>query len=136
MDAKEPSPEDLDAVLQFLPALEALGANTGTWAGREVQPDGALTMPYLVPAPAVEALRTALYEHGMTLVFDWPDWQDEAARYTDDPAALATADLEVLRKLLTVHVRKDRFREGHFAGAVAAGHIPAILRRLREITRG
>jgi hypothetical protein len=136
MDTNAPSPEDIDAVLRCLPALEALGSNTGTWAGGETRPDGAVTMPCLVPAPAVEALRTALYEHRMTLVFDWPEWQDEAQRYTDDPEALATADLEVLRKLLTLHLRKDRFCEGHFAGAVAAGHIPAILRRLRAVRHG
>jgi Family of unknown function (DUF6508) len=50
-----------------------------------------------------------------------------------DPALLAQADLLTLRKLLTAHVRQDRFIEGHLAQMLENGHISAILRRLREL---
>jgi hypothetical protein len=52
------------------------------------------------------------------------------------PGALETANLLTLRKLLTVHVRKDRFVEGHLARMLECGHITAILRRLREVRAG
>jgi hypothetical protein len=38
-----------------------------------------------------------------------------------------------LRKLLTTHVRADRFVEGHLAGVLESGHMLAILRRLKDI---
>ena len=51
--------------------------------------------------------------------------------YTYDVAnyALASADLLTLRKLLTTHIRADRFTEGH----LESGHITAILRQLKQI---
>ena len=48
-------------------------------------------------------------------------------------SSLETADLTTLRKLLTTHVRADRFSEGHLAGVLQSGHIVAVLRRLRKI---
>jgi hypothetical protein len=38
-----------------------------------------------------------------------------------------------VRKLLTTHIRADRFIEGHLAGVLENGHIVAVLRRLRTI---
>jgi O-acetyl-ADP-ribose deacetylase len=51
----------------------------------------------------------------------------------DDPKAIAGADLLTLRKLLTAHVRGDRFTEGHLAAVLEKGHILAILKRLEQI---
>ncbi|MBN1128044.1 MAG: hypothetical protein JXA71_03610 [Chitinispirillaceae bacterium] len=39
----------------------------------------------------------------------------------------------LVRKLCTLHVRKDRFCEGHLAGIVEAGHMTEILKRLKEL---
>lgn len=75
----------------------------------------------------------ALYDQQVVFSFDWTSWQEEARRYVSDPEALETADALTLRKLLTTHVRKDRFVEGHFVGMLECGHITAILRRLKEI---
>jgi hypothetical protein len=38
-----------------------------------------------------------------------------------------------LCRLYTLHVRKDRFCEGHFAAMLANGHIAALTRRLKAI---
>lgn len=38
-----------------------------------------------------------------------------------------------LRKLLTAHVRADRFSEGHLASVLESRHITAMLRRLKRI---
>lgn len=57
--------------------------------------------------------------------FNWVDWQSDVAQYIDNPALLNAADLETCAKLLFVHVRKDRFCEGHLAGMLENGHIAA-----------
>ena len=43
------------------------------------------------------------------------------------------ADLLTLRRLLTTHVRADRFTEGHLAAELENGHICAILEQLEEL---
>jgi len=50
-----------------------------------------------------------LYACNFIQPFDWGLWQDEAAKYIDYPDLLDSADLETVIKLLTTHVRKDRF---------------------------
>jgi hypothetical protein len=75
----------------------------------------------------------ALYAQNVIISFDWTGWRREAQRYQTDPRALATADLLTLCKLLTLHVRADRFSEGHLASVLESGHITAVLRRLKQI---
>lgn len=76
-----------------------------------------------------------MYKNRWIIDFDWPSWGDEARRYEHEEI-LATADLETIRKLLTGHVRNDRFCEGHLLSVLESGLITAILRRLRVIREG
>ncbi len=66
-------------------------------------------------------------------MFNWGEWQEEAQRYIADPEALQQADLLTLRRLLTTHLRNDRFVEGHLASMMENAHITAILRRMSDI---
>lgn len=77
----------------------------------------------------------ALHEFGWITPFNWGSWTDQAKRYVDDPEALSTADVETLQKLLTTHVRQDRFCDGHLLSMFTSGHMTAILRRIGEIAR-
>jgi hypothetical protein len=119
--------QQLDAVLRFLPLFEQPGAVFGAWHS----PEGA--MPYYSMSREAMDFVQALYDEGIVYPFDWKSWQGEAEKYVSDPEALKEADLLVLRKLLTTHVRKDRFVEVHLASMLASGHITAILRRLKEL---
>jgi O-acetyl-ADP-ribose deacetylase len=74
-----------------------------------------------------------LYKHHWVIPFDWPAWHQEAVRYRENRGMISGADLETLRKLLTTHVREDRFAEGHLSSAFKSGEIVAILRRLKEL---
>jgi hypothetical protein len=74
-----------------------------------------------------------LHRQNIIIPFDWRSWREEAERYQKDPKAPETADLLTLRKLLTVHVRAERFTEGHLASVFESGHIIAILCRLKQI---
>ena len=128
-----PTAAHLDAVLQFQPTLEARSA--GAWAGGERRTDGTLTAPWFDYDRRILEFIRACGENGMIEVFDWPAWEPEAIRLYENPDLLAEADLATIRKLLTLHIRKDRFSEGHLAAMVEVGHISAILTRLAEIRR-
>jgi hypothetical protein len=119
-DGPLPSTADIDAVLAHLPALERPGT-AGDWRSS------------WYGGPEVRQLQLALSRHGFVIAFDGSSWQPQAELYQRDPAALAHASLADLCKLLTVHVRTDRFVAGHFASAVQSGQIAAILRRLKVL---
>jgi len=84
-------------------------------------------------AKLVSRLMDACYKNGFVVKFKWEDWEAEAIGYLKDPGLLKDADLAVLRRLLTWHIRQNRFLKGHFASVVARGLVLAILKRLQEI---
>ena len=119
--------QQIDAILKYLPLFEKQDYQFGQWVEQEGQ------FPYFSFSPEVDEFISTLYEQGMIIPFDWRSWSEEAERYQTDPEALEAADLLTLRKLLTAHVRADRFVEGHLASVFESGHITAILRRLKQI---
>ncbi len=103
---------DWDALVALLPRLDSPG--TG----------------------GVADLYQAIYDTGIVSPFDWASWQHRGRRLHDDPSALAAATLPALRKLVTMHMRLDRFVEGHFESVVASGHMAAVIRRIAELKAG
>ena len=77
----------------------------------------------------------ALYGHHWILPgFDWAAWGNEMNRTPDEWLEyIPAAPLEDIRKLLTAHVRNDRFCEGHLAGVFESGEIAAIMRRVKAL---
>jgi hypothetical protein len=96
-----------------------------------VEPEG--QFPYFSFSHEVDEFIDTLYKQDMIIPFDWRNWREEAQHYQTDPEALERADLLTLRKLLTVHIRTDRFAEGHLASVFESGHITAILHRLKQV---
>jgi hypothetical protein len=126
-DVPEVGPHQLDALLRFLPIFEQPGYVFGEWHSTDGQ------FPYYSMHREATEFIQALYGQQVVFSFDWSSWQEEAERFVSDPEALQAADLLTLRKLLTTHVRKDRFVEGHLAGMLECGHVAAILRRMGKI---
>jgi hypothetical protein len=124
---------EIEALLAFAPMIEARTA--GRWEGGDRRPDGTITLPWFDYDPAVLEFVQACGENGWIEQFDWPAWQPEAFKYYEKPERLAGADVDTIRKLITLHIRKDRFSEGHLAAMVEEGHIAAIFARLAEIRR-
>lgn len=116
---------EIDAILDYLPVFEADDFEFGAWNAE----DG--TMPMYLLSDQAGAFEQALYNNGWIMPFDWPDWQDEAAKLVESAEALESANIETVRKLLTTHVRKERFCEGHLSAMHSCGHLVAILRRLK-----
>ena len=95
-----------------------------------------LTMDPYRYADVVYRFVDTLYREGFVVPFDWPAWQEQAQQLMDDPALLVSVDLATLQKLLTTHVRAERFTSGHLAQIIDSGHLRAILRRLQAIHAG
>lgn len=125
--APEVTPANLDKVLTFLPLFEGQTHSLYT-----IDTERSIFYPYEYTPEVLRFIQT-LYNENLIFVFDWSSWKEEAARYMNDPELVARADLAVLRKLLTLHVRADRFNDGHIALMIDSGHILAILRRLKVI---
>jgi len=104
--SKDTGPEigsrQIDRVLEFLPAFESPGYRFGEWGDSG----------YFSYSPEVDDFIKTLYEQDILVAFDWVSWKEEAQRYQSEVGALQRADLLTLRKLLTAHVRADRFVEG------------------------
>jgi len=123
----EPSHIAWAEVLQYLPIFDQPMFTPGIW----VEAEG--TLPFFRYSRESVGFVETLYSSGVVFDFDWPEWQAEAERLVSDQEALAAADLSTLRKLLTTHVRKDRFCEGHLASVLESGHIASILRRITTL---
>ena len=81
----------------------------------------------------VSRFMDACYKNGFIVRFDWENWEADAMTYVKDPVLLNGADLLVLRRLLTWHVRQNRFTKNHVATVIASGHILHVLKRLRDL---
>ncbi|HEX8172019.1 MAG TPA: DUF6508 domain-containing protein [Thermoanaerobaculia bacterium] len=79
-------------------------------------------------------LLQVLHETGFVEPFDWGSWvQEQAAGLLDDPAALDAADLDTLRRLVTAHIRMDRFADGHLDEVLASGYMDRAIERARQL---
>ena len=121
----------IDALLGFIPAIEAGGEGwTGEWKGGDRLPSGVIQMPWFDYSPLLLKFMSACYEHGW--VVPGLTWVANDTLYAmkDDPTILEDVDLEMIRRLLTTHLRAERTNDGHVAGVAESGHLLAILRRL------
>ena len=118
--------DNLQAVLKFLPLFEQPDFSPGEWITQEGH------LPYFSFTPTVLDFIRALSGNGFIQPFDWMNWR-EGEQLVDHPALLRRANLQTLRKLLTAHVRADRFTEGHLAGTFESGHMTLILKQMAEI---
>jgi ADP-ribosyl-[dinitrogen reductase] hydrolase len=120
------TPDNIDAVLKFLPTLTQTDFSIGEWITQEGG------FPYFDYTNEVLDFIKALSANGFIQPFDWMNWW-EGEQLVNNPSLVKKAGLQTLRKLLTAHVRADRFSEGHLAAMLESGHIVMILKRLAEI---
>jgi NTP pyrophosphatase (non-canonical NTP hydrolase) len=116
--------KDLQAILAFLPAFKAEDFSFGEWKTPEEQ------APYFEFSPQAKDFIKAAQP--LLASFDWIGWQDSAEEILNDPERLACADLLTLRKLLTTHIRMDRFVAGHLDALHQDGHLTALLEQMKE----
>ncbi len=123
---------NIDKILSYLPVFEQKDYQFSIFHQSKLI-EGRLHEPYYEYSEEVDGFMQALYDGGFIYPFDWPAWQDEASKYYSNPDMLKTADFSTVVKLLTVHIRMERFCEGCLNFSLKDGHINDILRRLKEI---
>jgi hypothetical protein len=124
-----PTNEQMDAILPYLARFTAEGFSVGTWHSPPGQ------FPWFEFSDSAMEFQQALYDNDWIKPFDWGEWQDTAREYVEDPAKVDSADAETIQKLLTTHLRKERFCEGHLAAMFENGHMVGLLRRVRELRK-
>ncbi len=123
-----PTVTQAQELLRYLPAFER-----EDFKGSEGHCDPGV-LPYHTYAPELSDFEQALYRDGFILRhFDWESWLTEASPYLQQAELIRTAGIDVIRRLLTVYVRRERFCEGQFSDAVRSGHIGTIIRRIGEL---
>jgi len=118
--------KDFNAVLEYLPYFKD---KTNSFYTIE---KGNFYDPFRYSSKVYQFLGV-LHKHNFIVVFDHSGWQTEALKYIEDPELIESADILIIRKLLTLHVRKERFCSGHLAAAVDTGHLVKILERLEGL---
>ena len=86
------------------------------------------TQPPPAAGDLVATLVGHLYELGVVVPFDWPDWYSPD-RYPSG-RELESAPVADAVRLITSCVRGDRFSDGAFLKALSDGTIPSAVRRL------
>ncbi len=124
-DYPQAKQEDIDAVTAYIPILSDPSFSFGEWRTLPGQ------FPHYFFSPKANQLIDALGK--LMIVFDWPAWKDKATLLMENTDALANADLLTLRKLITTHLRAERFNEGHLAGQYKSGHLLGILEGLETL---
>lgn len=136
---KFPAPvtrEDLEAITAFLPIFERMAPNDFMHCEAPTKrDDGSFLAVHAVYNPQVEAWIDACKEHGFFQQFKYGAWSDEAQGYEASPSLVASADLATCIKLITSHIRAERFCEGHLGDVLGSGFITAILHRLGELAK-
>lgn len=127
-DWPSPTPEQMAELLAFLPVFE-----NPDYVPSEVDFSVSLIAPH-VWDKHLTAFVEMFYRYGWVIPFDWPNWQESAEAYFIYPEKLSSAPAKDIWKLLTVHVRKDRFVDGHLPSMVNNGHIAACLHRLGALS--
>jgi len=124
----------IEAVVSFLPIFEAIRPDDFAHLVGSTDVAGEIPfMGHLEYHPAVYKFIDACYENGMVLSFDWGAWSHKARRYMTDPQLVMSCGLNTCKKLLTTHLRAERFCDGHLQEVLRSGHITAILRRLKKL---
>lgn len=111
------TPQDIDEVLRYAPAVGALTAVAGPLGGQ----------------PGLLALLAAMDATGFTAPFDWQSEFADRRADLESASMVDGADLEMLRKLMTAHVRIDRYDPGHLDALIRSGYWSRCLQRLQQL---
>ncbi len=116
---------NFDAALEYIDVLESksiISENAG-----EIAKSGS--------CEALNDFLRVLYYNNWLINTRWQDWTGIAETHLGHPELLEEADVETIRKILTVHVRIDRLFPGDIADIISKGYMFAIFKRIKELYR-
>ena len=129
---KHVSKEQMLAVAKFLPVFENIKPEDFSKSA-PLPENCSYGIGFVEFHPAVYEFINACYENEFVQSYDWTAWGRKARQYMADPSLVASARISTLVKLLTAHIRCERFCDGHLHSQFESGHLTAILRRLEEL---
>lgn len=89
-------------------------------------------LPASLSDTAIEFVH-ACYEEGFVQGFDWMSWSNTKPEVLEPDASFDDIDLSTVIRLLTLHLRADRFNDGHLMAVLQQGIIAGILRQLARL---
>jgi len=112
----------IDRVTCFIPRLDAIPEDKISDFHCHTKADGTVVIS-LEPTyhPTIMEMMQAFRDNNFVQPFDWVKWQSAAAKFFHEPQHLPDARLSTCIKLITLHIRKDRFVGGHFGRWCGAG---------------
>lgn len=112
--------DGIEKVLEFLPKFQDAKFKPGKWHYSEQFDENTSTFPYFEYSNSVSKFLHTLHDDGFVYPFDWGSW-NYGVKLSRNPELIQKANLLTLRKLMTAHVRQDRFCEGHLASIFENG---------------
>lgn len=101
------------------------------WHGGGEKEPGVFILSYPLYSDSVQAIIELLYELGVIVSFNWPEWQ-RSSPFFPDAAGLMEAPVADAARLATTYVRGERFNDGAIQQSIENGALLAILNRLRR----
>jgi hypothetical protein len=127
-----PLTERLAALAAFVPNVGREDFSMGEWV------EGSTHLPWFFLSDEASRLVNTVNEYGWVVFeFNWMEWAEspEGRRWLNDADLIGGASVEDLERLLTAHIRADRFIEGHLDEFYESGQLLAILRRAETLLR-
>ena len=124
--------DGIKKVLEFLPKFQDAKLEPGKWYSSEQINEKTSTFPCYEYSNVVSRFLNTLYNEEFIYSFDWSNWE-YGVKLSRNPELIQKANLLTLRKLMTAHIRNDRFCEGHLASVFKSGLVVKILERLRTL---
>lgn len=133
MEAAAPlmSRESLSALAAHFDRLADPAFDPGHVVEPERRPDGVTVIGYALLSEASNAFLDDAIAAGWIRPFDWVVWlaAPEGRMLLSDQSAIAGATADQLSKVLTAHVRRDRFADGTLLEAFESGLMRAVAAR-------
>jgi hypothetical protein len=130
------SSEDLAAFTPFAAVFESADFVAGSWhPSQELEPR-VLAAGWWKRSAEVARWAQALYDRNIIdpqSDYLTEEWSVRMRAFAADPSALADADLQTVRTVLTNVARGDRFCEGYMASMFTNGVCQAATRRLVDL---
>jgi len=131
---KKLTTEGIKKILEFLPKFQGKEFKPGKWHLPERIDGKTLGFPYYEYSPLVGKFLGTLCGEGFIYPFTLVNW-DYGEKLSRNSELLQKANLLTLRKLMSAHLRYDRFCEGHLAVILANGLVVRLLERLQQLSR-
>lgn len=120
-------------LLSFLPLFVDTRANHGAGPTAEDADENTITIRPAILSGRASGFVAACCDENFVQPFDWGEWSRDHESELCSHEFISNANLATIVRMLTTHIRADRFCDGHLLAVMKKGTIGAILNRLRDI---